>query len=170
MKFVTDGMLGRLTRWLRLVGNDVICINDYSFDFEEEDEALLKMADKESRCLLTRDVDLYRRALRRKLKAVLIEGEGDIPRQFSDISRSLDESLDIDIDSSRCPVCNGELKRIQKPSVSGEVPEGVLKSNEVFWRCNDCNKIYWPGTHWKKIIETIKKCKNLGEINLVEFE
>lgn len=163
MKFVTDGMLGRLTRWLRLVGKDVVCINDYSLDSEEEDEALIRIAEEDSRCLLTKDIELYRRALREKVDAILIENERDIPAQFLEISKSTDESFDLDIESSRCPVCNGELMRVSKSTISEEVPDGVFESKDKFWRCKSCNKIYWPGTHWKKIADTVKKYRKLGE-------
>ena len=64
MKFANDGMLGKLTRWLRLMGEDVKCVNDFSLPPGKEDDFLLKLSEEESRVLLTRDVDLYRRALK----------------------------------------------------------------------------------------------------------
>lgn len=161
MKFATDGMLGKLTRWLRLAGENVICVNDYSLTPEEEDEFLLEKAENDSRVLLTRDKNLYRRALKNKLDSILIENEGDVAKQLSRISETIDGSIEINIGSSRCPVCNGELISIRKLSVPEKVPNGVLEDNDKFWKCEKCDKIYWPGTHWDKMEEIVKRFEKL---------
>lgn len=161
MKFITDGMLGKLTRWLRLAGEDVICVNDYSVSSQEEDEFLLKRAEEDSRVLLTRDKDLYKRAMRDRVDSILIENEGEVPRQLYKISKAVDGTIDINIGSSRCPVCNGELVVIDKSNLPSDIPEGVLENNDRFWECEDCGKIYWPGSHWKKMAEIVEKFEKL---------
>ena len=69
MKFVADGMLGKLARWLRMMGHDVI----YSVEFN--DSELLELAKKEERVLLTRDLELYKRAIGKGIDAYYVEGE-----------------------------------------------------------------------------------------------
>lgn len=161
MKFITDGMLGKLTRWLRLAGQDVVYINDYPIGQGEEDEALLDRAREGSRVLITRDVDLHRRALRKDVKSVLVEETEDVAKQMAKVSESMEKSVSVDVENSRCPVCNGELESVGKPSISEEVPDPVLKNNEKFWRCESCGKIYWPGGHWEKIAETVRRYERL---------
>ena len=161
MKFLTDGMLGKLTRWLRLAGEDVLCVNDYDIPPEREDEFVLEKADEEQRVLLTRDLDLHREALRRDLKSVLIEEEGKVTRQMIEISKSVGKTFKIDMGSSRCPVCNGTLVDSEKSSVREDVPEKVLERNESFWKCSDCGKVYWPGSHWENIAEAVEKYERI---------
>lgn len=161
MKFVTDGMLGRLTRWLRLAGQDVVCVNDYQLDPKEEDEFLLLKAKKSSRILITRDTDLHRRALREGLESVLLTEKGDIPSQMLSVSESVGEDIEVNIGDSRCPVCNGELESIEKPLIEGDVPGMVLKNHDKFWRCEGCGKIYWSGGHWSKMRETVDRYESL---------
>ncbi|KXA94615.1 hypothetical protein AKJ65_03920 [candidate division MSBL1 archaeon SCGC-AAA259E19] len=161
MKFIADGMLGKLVRWLRLFGQDVTYIGDFSVDPKEEDDVLLNRAEKESRILITRDTDLHRRALRESIESVLIEETQDVAKQLVKVSKSIGEPIRGDIEDSRCSVCNGKLKVAEKTSISEEVPDPVLKENERFWKCVDCGKIYWVGGHWENMAETIKRYENL---------
>lgn len=161
MKFVTDGMLGKLTRWLRISGQDVICINDFPVDPESEDRFLLKIVDSKSRTLITRDKELHRRALRGELESIFIEETESVAKQMAKISNSVDEPIEVDIEKSRCPVCNGELEKIKKSTISEKVPEPVFKNNERFWRCECCGKIYWSGGHWENIAKTVNKYEKM---------
>lgn len=161
MKFITDGMLGKLTRWLRLAGKDVVCINDYSVSPKEEDKTLIHLAKKDSRILITRDTDLHKRALKNKIESILIEETEDIAKQLAEVSKSIEEPIEVSIENSRCSVCNGELKRVEKNSFSEEVPESVLENKDKFWKCNNCGKVYWAGSHWQKIAETVERYKDL---------
>lgn len=74
MKFLADGMLGKLTRWLRMMGHDVL----YNVRFS--DNELLELAKMECRVLLTRDLELYKRAIARGLDAFYVEGETEAER------------------------------------------------------------------------------------------
>jgi len=67
LKFLTDGMLGKLTRWLRMLGLDV------EYTGSMDDKELIQEAKKENRILLTRDVELYRQAVAKGAEAFLIE-------------------------------------------------------------------------------------------------
>ncbi len=158
MDFVTDGMLGKLTRWLRLAGQDVVCVNDFSVSSGKEDEVLLNLADEDSRILITRDVNLHRKALKNNLESVLLENEKEgIAQQMEKISEKTGENFDISPKTSRCPECNGGLRVVKKPEIKNDVPQGVLKNNDKFWKCQKCSKVYWQGSHWEKIGETIEK-------------
>jgi uncharacterized protein with PIN domain len=156
MKFLADGMLGKLTRWLRLAGHDVIYLSKSTLPPEKQDEDLLQAAKSGERILLTSDVQLHKRAIKAGLKSVLIRGT-DVASQLAEISRRLGVKMEIAPENSRCPLCNGKLDPVERSSIEKLVPENVLKTSNLFWRCTECQKIYWRGRHWEKIIETVKQ-------------
>src|SRR5690348_2967790 len=69
MRFLVDGMLGGLARWLRILGQDV------RYEASTEDNELLRIAYEENMVLLTRDEELYQRSLGRKIQSALVLGE-----------------------------------------------------------------------------------------------
>lgn len=164
MKFITDGMLGKLTRWLRLAGHDVVYIGDLKTASETEDVALIEHARSSRRILLTSDVALYRRAKKAGTKSFLVRSSGVIP-QLAEISKLGGRKVKIDLENSRCPLCNGDLKEVGREEVRGLVPENVLKSHERFWACVGCGKNYWEGKHWKTIIEMASRYNRMVSEN-----
>jgi len=156
MKFVVDGMLGRLVRWLRLSGHDVLYARDLGVKPAEEDEVLIQTAKSLRRILLTSDVGLYRRGKKFGVKCVLLRGD-NVVEQLVELSRFLGRKIKIDFEKSRCPLCNGALREVGRKDVEGQVPASVLIRHERFWLCKRCGKVYWEGKHWKSIIEITKK-------------
>jgi uncharacterized protein with PIN domain len=151
MKFIADGMLGKLARWLRLGGYDVIYIGDLAVPPHEQDDTLLHIARSEGRVLLTCDIDLYRRAKRAGISGVFIQST-NVVNQLVEVSRR-GKRIRIRPENSRCPICNGLLRRANKTKIGEKVPAAVLKKYSEFWECKSCGKIYWPGTHWQSILE-----------------
>lgn len=152
MKFIADGMLGKLARWLRLGGHDVIYIGDLAVPSSEQDDTLLHIAKSEGRVLLTCDIDLYRRARRAGISGVFIQSN-NLVNQLVEVSRRGGGRIRIRPENSRCPICNGLLRRASKTKIVGKVPAAVLEKYSEFWECRSCGKIYWPGTHWESILE-----------------
>ncbi len=146
MKFLTDSMLGRLTRWLRLSGYDVF------YSRELGDEGIMDRAVEEGRVVLTRDKKLKAEADDRGVECVLLSSN-DLVGQL----RQLTEEVSIDVKSTpeyaRCPLCNSIVERVDKSEVVRKVPKTVLSEVQEFWACTSCDKIYWHGGHWKKIKE-----------------
>jgi uncharacterized protein with PIN domain len=62
-------------------------------------------------------------------------------------------------DTARCTKCNSPTSQIDKSNVEDKVPEKVLEFNEKFWKCDNCNQIYWEGTHIIKLQEFLVKLK-----------
>jgi len=162
MKFIDDGMLGKLTRWLRLAGHDVLYVGDLEVSPEKQDDFLLKRAAIEKRTLLTADLELHKRAIKAGVDSVLVQGK-DIVSQLVEISKKIERKIEISPENSRCPVCNGVLAPMDKSKAERAVPESVLKSNKEFWRCKKCGKFYWQGGHWKTIIEMATQYKSKVE-------
>lgn len=139
MKFVADNMLGRLARWLRLMGFDVI----YQKNITDKELVKLGM----NRIILTRDKELG------KYDNVVVIESIDIEQQIRDVIKKL--NLKIENEMSRCSVCNTVIERIEKVYVKDKVPENIYCSHDEFWICNGCNRIYWQGSHYRKIMEKI---------------
>lgn len=154
LKFVADGMLGKLSRWLRMLGYDV----KYSTRFT--DKELTEIAKAEGRILLTRDQELFQRATSQNITAALVEGSSE-PKNLAKLATLLHLRLNIDVSVSRCPRCNERIVPALKEEVLDKVPEGTLKHYSEFWKCPNCEHIYWRGSHWKRIRETLDSAKRL---------
>jgi len=144
MKFVADIMLGRLARWMRLLGFDVL------YPDTSDDKELLKFAGE--RIILTRDKDLG------KKKNVLLIKSVNVNEQLNQVINEL--NLKISRPLSRCSVCNQILAEVEKSSVKALVPERIYNNHDTFWRCPDCNRIYWKGSHYDKIMDTVSRLKS----------
>jgi len=152
LKFITDGMLGKLTRWLRLLGYDVEYANDI------EDKRLMMLAMKEKRTLLTQDLELFQQATARGIDTFLVEGRTEVER-LARMAKKYDFPLEIDVTVSRCPKCNARIRPIAKDEVADKVEQATFKFYSEFWTCLECGQIYWQGAHWKRIKETLEQTK-----------
>lgn len=148
-------MLGKLARWLRMAGQNTLYAKSLP---DSKDETILKRAKNDYRVLLTRDLDFHRQTKSQGVNSIYLENE-DIPNQLVEISKKCGEKIEIDLTNSRCPVCNNELKKVEKKKIINQVPENVSEQNNDFWKCIKCGKIYWPGSHWESIKEIMEKYK-----------
>lgn len=151
MRFIADGMLGSLARWLRLLG--------YQTDYfgGSSDGFLLKKVGSTKAILLTKDVELLKRAKAAGFQAFLITGEKEEDRLRS-LSLQLKLPLEVNTALSRCPKCDGVL-RTAEPREIVKVHIGTLRHYNEFWVCPNCGKIYWKGRHWKNINTTLRRAK-----------
>jgi uncharacterized protein with PIN domain len=148
-RFAADVMLGRTAKWLRMFGFDTY------YDNRAGDNELEQLCSRENRILLTKDIALQQSMPADSSRLV----EAVYPRQQLEEIMAVFR-LDRFARSPRCMVCNGELAAIEKESVKDLVPPYVFLTQGSFQRCQNCRKIYWPGTHIDKIarfIETIRK-------------
>jgi hypothetical protein len=154
MKFITDGMLGKLTRWLRMLSYDVEYFQSLG------DRQLIETAKAEGCVLLTRDQELYQQAVKHGIEAFLIEGDTEA-QKLANLAKRLNLKLEIDVTVSRCPKCNTKIRSVSKNTVVGRVPEGTLSRYENFWECPGCRQIYWQGAHWKRIEKTLQEARHI---------
>jgi uncharacterized protein with PIN domain len=152
VRFLADGMLGKLTRWLRMMGHDVT----YSIEFN--DNELLELAKRESRTLLTKDFELYKRAISRGLDAYYLEGKTESDR-LAAVAKRYSLELTIDMDKSHCPICNTPLAPAPKEQLKYALEKGTFTYYNQFWRCPNCGQIYWQGAHWKQINNTLAQAQ-----------
>jgi len=146
-RFIADVMLGRLAKWLRIAGFDVLYSNKFS------DDELVRVSNDEGRVLLSRDTRLLvRKAVRR---FIFLESQ-DLPGQI----RQVFEALHLDGWPSlltRCLSCNEALQETARESVRGAVPPFVFETQANFKSCPKCGKIFWAGTHRSSVIRSLKR-------------
>ncbi len=155
VSFIVDTMLGSIARWLRMLGYDTLYYNDL------DDWRIINIAARNNRVVITRDRGLYAKCVKSNLKCLLLEEES-IENRLAKISRKYGIRLYIDLEKSRCPVCNGELAKVSKESVVGKVPQRVYERNNDFWICRSCGKVYWIGRHWRRIEDTLKRAREIS--------
>lgn len=151
VKIVVDSMLGNLARWLRVLGYDT----EYSRKMQDKD--ILSLAIRDDRVVITRDLGLHRRAIRKNLKSVYVPPDlTEITDMLTLVAEKLGLSIGFDKSNTRCPLCNSRLTIVPKAQIASLVPPEVLNKYDTFWYCTRCNKVYWQGNHWKTISDTIE--------------
>lgn len=150
MIFVADEMLGKLVRWLRALGVDVI----YETPFE--DEKILGLARKDRRFVLTRDQKLFKRLRAARVPSLFIERDR-WPEQMQEIFSNFPRLKTLQNVLSRCMECNETLETIDKEKVKDRVWPYVYETQNEFSYCRHCDRVYWQATHVGKILERLKK-------------
>jgi uncharacterized protein with PIN domain len=149
-------MLGKLTRWLRMLGYDVKYAN------ELDDAKLITIAKKERRILLTRDLQLYQQATARGINSFYLQGQTR-EEKLAELAKRFNIELNIDMTTSRCPKCNTRVKPISKEKASCKVEKNTFAHYDEFWTCPKCGQVYWQGAHWTKIRTMLKKANEILE-------
>ena len=153
-KFIVNTMLGNVARWLRMLGYDTLYFKKI------EDWKILSMALRDERVILTRDHGLCNRARKKGAKCLLLE-QDTMEERLAYISMKTGIRLYMDLERSRCPICNYELVKVDRETVKNKVPRRVYEKHNDFWYCRKCGKVYWIGKHWKGIEETLKKAREI---------
>lgn len=151
IKFIVDHNVGKLAKWLRIMGYDALLFT------EEDDGKMVKVALAQNRVILTKDTQIMRRRLvtSGRLKAILIE-DSDPKAQLRQIVHAL--NLDCQFRPfSLCLECNQKLVERGKDGVRDLVPPYVLKSRSQFMECPSCHRIYWQGTHWEAMSRELER-------------
>ena len=143
-RFLVDQMLLRLGRWLRLVGKDVANAG------EVDDRELVQKSRLENRTLITRDRDLAELCRISGVDCILINSNG-LNDQMKEMARI---GIKLQLNPQRCTICNGTLR---EPVKCIDNENGHLQNIKKTWECEDCGKLYWAGSHWKKIEEILEK-------------
>ena len=144
-RFAADSMLGSLSRKLRAIGFDTVYFKG------GEDSELVALCQREGRALLTSDRALVGWASARRVAAILVVGETDAQRITSIAKSAAAVGLPLERGDPLCSLCNGDLVRVPRESVSTKIPEAVKARHREYFQCSACGHLYWKGTHWKKL-------------------
>jgi len=140
-RFIADAMLGRLARWLRILGFDC------AYDGEIDDEALVRRAAAEDRVLLSRDRSLPEDWW---ISGIHLVGSQELREQLREIIRRFDLARSVRL-FTRCSECNHPLREARKADVSERVPPHALATQDRFHECPSCRRVYWEGSHARRI-------------------
>ena len=139
--FVADAMLGKLARWLRLLGFD--CVHDP----EITDEGIVRLAVSDGRTLLTRDRSLPEEWW---IPDIYLVNEEELRGQLVEVIQRFDLAASIRA-LTRCNACNRSLTAVSRSEVSGRVPARVLEEHDDFSECRACGRVYWEGSHAARV-------------------
>lgn len=136
-RFVLDVNLGKLAKIMRLLGFDSLYRNDY------QDKEVVNIAVNEHRIVLSRDRRLlYAKSISHGywLRTVEVKAQVDEVMRRFDLYGSIQAF-------ARCLVCNGVLAPVNKADILDRLEPKTRRYYEIFYRCADCRRIYWEGSH-----------------------
>ena len=145
VKFILTKEVGRLCRWLRILGFDA------EYFLENNLATLIIKALRENRVIVTRKKKID------DLKVIRVYAN-DVKEQLREVLIQLELRPDEEKMFTRCVICNKTLEKVEKEEVKEKVPLYVYQTQNEFYQCPSCRRIYWQGTHWgnvKKIIQDL---------------
>jgi uncharacterized protein with PIN domain len=151
-RFIADAHMGKLARYLRMCGFDTVFKNDIS------DNEIINRSIKEKRIILTRDLGILKNG--QVQRGYFVRTQKPIYQ-----CREVFQKFDLFRQNkpfTRCMECNGLFYKANKKSVRTMVPLKTYKYYQDFYRCNDCQNIYWKGSHYEKMLKTIDKICSPG--------
>jgi uncharacterized protein with PIN domain len=146
-QFIADVMLGRLAKWLRIAGFDVLYSNKFT------DDELVSLSNREKRILLSRDTRLL---VRKSVKDFIFLESQNVQDQIKQILETT-QTAGLPSLLTRCLACNDVLIETTRESVRTRVPKFVYETQMHFKCCPKCQRIFWAGTHRKSVIRTFEK-------------
>lgn len=148
--FAAEKTLGKLAKWLRLLGFDTL------YEPELSPERFIETLEQD-RILLTRTQRIKKQSASRK--SIFIESD-HLEQQLSQVLRELGLKAADARPFSRCLRCNMPIVAAQKDSLWGRVPDYIFETQDRFNRCPKCGRIYWPGSHTQRSLEKIRTLLN----------
>lgn len=152
-EIVLDGMLGKLSRWLRLLGVKTVYLKDV--DDAEITRFLRLHSDS---FFLTRDRTLHATLEKTGLKSLLVP-EGREEDVLAWVLERLGVEPVFEPEKALCSICGSPLRKVGRDEVLGKIPERVLNAYSEFYVCTGCGQVYWLGTHVIEIKRRLEKVR-----------
>jgi len=153
MKFIADRMLGKLAKELRMLGYDTVYYRG------KNAYPLIKLAREEGRVILTRTTKLTPKRPEDRIVRIT---EDKPSFQLRELIQIKIISLHEETPFSRCLVCNILLNEMPREEAEGKVPDFIFYQRKKFFRCPQCSRIYWQGSHQDHMQKKIEELKNIG--------
>lgn len=157
-KFILDVHLGKLVRLLRMLGFDT------AYNPKNNQKELIRKSKQEKRILISCSRELMKH---KEITHGYCLRDTEPKKQLKDILIRFNLLRKI-TPFSRCFICNAKLQGVKKSKVKERIPPKVRKKQDEFTICPDCDKLYWKGTHFKKMKVYIRNLKN--EIKKESYE
>lgn len=142
MRFICDVMLGRLARYLRILGLDTVYIKNY--------QELINITQGAGPfCFFTK------RTKNTPEGSIFIKADR-IKEQMEEVMPIISPYIDKGLFLCRCLDCNTMLVDREKSEIEGHIPEFIYHRHDRFKVCPSCKKIYWGGTHLEHMETWIK--------------
>jgi len=141
VRFLCDQNLGKIAKWLRILGFDAEYMSPW-------DEDQVRRSVKNGRIVLTRKHSIASH------KSVVFIAHDHVREQLQELFGALDLRQGAE-PFTRCSLCNAVLVDTSREEVHAHIPEYVYTTQEIFARCPSCGRIYWKGTHAKRIYDMI---------------
>ena len=151
-RFAAEKTLGRLTKWLRLLGFDT------RYEIELSGKKFIETLEND-RILLTRTRRIQKQFASRRL--IFIESN-HLAQQLKQVFDELDIQAAQTRPFSRCLQCNASIEVVEKEAVWGRVPDYIFEIHDRFQKCPECDRIYWPGSHTRRSLEKIRQLLDLN--------
>jgi uncharacterized protein with PIN domain len=148
MRLICDDNLGKLAKYLRILGFDT------SFQEPISDAELMRLAAAEQRFLLTRDHHLQQYS---HPYGLLVLEDDDPLKQLTTVINSLNLSIDPALLFLRCSRCNAIIEPVDKTRVRNQIFPYILKTQKEISRCPSCGRFYWKGTHYSRLLRKLRK-------------
>jgi uncharacterized protein with PIN domain/sulfur carrier protein ThiS len=146
-RFVLDVHLGRLAAFLRMLGFDA------SYRNRATDPELAQISRSEHRILLTRDVGLLKRSA---VTHGYFMRETESQAQLREVVHRFHLARLVR-PFTRCMRCNVELQEVAKEEIDRMLPPSVSENHDEFRACPECGRVFWPGSHWRRMLQTIER-------------
>ena len=152
-RFVADTHLGKLARYLRVLGFDT------HFGSDANDDALARLSCVEDRVLITRDRGLLKRRI--VTHGLFIRDE-DPKEQLLDVIRRLHLGAWLR-PFTRCMACNGVVEVVDKAEIVERLEPATRRHFEAFRRCANCGRVYWEGSHYRRLLALVRGVRDVGD-------
>ena len=149
-KFILDVHLGKLAKYLRMFGFDTMYQNDF------DDKAIIRISLAGHRIILTRDIGLLKNGS--VSRAYYIRNQ-DSKEQLAEVLKHFDLYRSID-PFNRCIKCNGKLEPVEKGAIMHLLQPNTIKYFNEFFRCTNCQRIFWEGSHFQHMQNFISSMRN----------
>jgi len=149
-KFIVDNNVGKLVKWLRMMGYDTLFFNG------SDDSNMIVTALANGRVILTRDTQILKRRVvaSGQLKVILIQSD-EPGQQMQQVINTLDFDYQFR-PFAICLECNQPLLERSKQQVKDLVPPYVFQTQSQYMECPACHRIYWRGTHWQAMTKKLE--------------
>ncbi len=157
-RFLCDGGLGGLARWLRAAGYES------AWNPELDDAGIIAEAKQAGATLLTTDTMMMERGVLRDgwLPAICVPSSLKRGEQLAVVLRE----AGLELRPPRCMACGGELRPVPRETIASRIPPRTALWLKDYFVCAQCHQLFWHGTHWRKIARELERSSRVGCLDL----